>query len=143
MRWPKYWSFSFSIIPSKEHPGLISFRMKFLFPNSFYCCYLVTKLCSILLEPYRLQPTRLLCPWNFPVKNTGVDCHFLLPGIFLTQGLNRVSALAGGFFTAEFLESTQYIFTQHYNTFKKLLLSFHYQRRGKLITAQCLFQNCS
>ena len=26
MRWPKYWSFSFSIIPSKEHPGLISFR---------------------------------------------------------------------------------------------------------------------
>ena len=27
MRWPKYWSFSFSIIPSKEIPGLISFRM--------------------------------------------------------------------------------------------------------------------
>ena len=27
MRWPKYWSFSFSIIPFKEHPGLISFRM--------------------------------------------------------------------------------------------------------------------
>ena len=27
MRWPKYWSFSFSISPSKEHPGLISFRM--------------------------------------------------------------------------------------------------------------------
>ena len=27
MRWPKYWSFSFSIIPSKENPGLISFRM--------------------------------------------------------------------------------------------------------------------
>ena len=27
MRWPKYWSFSFSIIPSKEQPGLISFRM--------------------------------------------------------------------------------------------------------------------
>ena len=28
MRWPKYWSSSFSIIPSKEHPGLISFRIK-------------------------------------------------------------------------------------------------------------------
>ena len=27
IRWPQYWSFSFSIIPSKEHPGLISFRM--------------------------------------------------------------------------------------------------------------------
>ena len=30
MRWPKYWSFSFSIIPSKENPGLISFRMDWL-----------------------------------------------------------------------------------------------------------------
>ena len=30
MRWPKYWSFSFSIIPSKEHPGLISFRIDLL-----------------------------------------------------------------------------------------------------------------
>ena len=30
MRWPKYWSFSFSIIPFKEHPGLISFRMNWL-----------------------------------------------------------------------------------------------------------------
>ena len=30
MRWPKYWSFSFSIIPSKEHPGRISFRMDWL-----------------------------------------------------------------------------------------------------------------
>ena len=30
MRWPKYWSFSFSIIPSKEHPGLISLRMDWL-----------------------------------------------------------------------------------------------------------------
>ena len=30
MRWPKYWIFSFSIIPSKEHPGLISFKMAWL-----------------------------------------------------------------------------------------------------------------
>ena len=30
MRWPKYWSFSFSIIPSKEIPGLLSFRMDWL-----------------------------------------------------------------------------------------------------------------
>ena len=30
MRWPKYWSFSVNIIPSKEHPGLISFRMDWL-----------------------------------------------------------------------------------------------------------------
>ena len=30
----------------------------------------------------------LLCPWDFPGKSTGVDCHFLLQGIFPTQGLN-------------------------------------------------------
>ena len=30
MRWPNYWSFSFNTIPSKEHPGLISFRMDWL-----------------------------------------------------------------------------------------------------------------
>ena len=32
--------------------------------------------------------TRLLCPWDFPGKNTGVSSHFLLWEIFLTQGLN-------------------------------------------------------
>ena len=40
------------------------------------------------LQPHGLQPTRLLCPWDFPGKNTGVGCHFLLQGIFLTQGSN-------------------------------------------------------
>ena len=34
------------------------------------------------------MPTRLLCPWNFPGNSTGVDCHFLLQGIFPTQGSN-------------------------------------------------------
>ena len=40
------------------------------------------------LWPHGLQPARLLCLWNFPSKNTGVGCHFLLQGIFPTQGLN-------------------------------------------------------
>ena len=35
-----------------------------------------------------LEPTRLLCPWNSPGKNTGVGCHSLLQGIFLTQQLS-------------------------------------------------------
>ena len=34
------------------------------------------------------QPANLLCLWNFPGKNTRVGCHFLLQGIFPTQGLN-------------------------------------------------------
>ena len=32
--------------------------------------------------------SRLLCPWDFPGKKTRVGCHFLLQGIFLTEGLN-------------------------------------------------------
>ena len=40
------------------------------------------------LGPRGLEPARLLCPWNFPGKNTRVDCHFLLQGIFSTQELN-------------------------------------------------------
>ena len=40
------------------------------------------------LQPRGLSPARLLCPWDFPGKNTGMCCHFLLQGIFATQGLN-------------------------------------------------------
>ena len=42
----------------------------------------------VSLQPHGLQPTRLLCPWDSLGKNTGVGCHSLLQGIFLTQGLN-------------------------------------------------------
>ena len=41
------------------------------------------------LRPHELYPTRLLHPWDFPGKNTGVGYHFLLQEIFPTQGLNR------------------------------------------------------
>ena len=40
------------------------------------------------LWPHGLYPNRLLCPWDSPGKNTGVNCHALLQGIFLTQELN-------------------------------------------------------
>ena len=40
------------------------------------------------VRPHRWQPTRLLRPWGSPGKNTGVDCHALLRGIFPTQGSN-------------------------------------------------------
>ena len=45
-------------------------------------------LVSHCLGPGGLQPPRLLCPRNSPGKSTGVGCHFLLQGIFPTQGLN-------------------------------------------------------
>ena len=50
----------------------------------------------LTLQPHGLQPTRLLCLWNFPGKNTGVGNHSLLQGIFLTQGLTQVSCIAEG-----------------------------------------------
>ena len=40
------------------------------------------------LRPHGLWPDRLLCPWDSPGKNTGVDCHSLLQRIFPTQGSN-------------------------------------------------------
>ena len=40
------------------------------------------------LWPHGLQPVRLLCPWDFPGKNTAVVCHALLQRVFLTQGSN-------------------------------------------------------
>ena len=42
------------------------------------------------LWSHGLSPARLLCPWDFSGKNTGVGRHFLLQGIFVTQGLNLV-----------------------------------------------------
>ena len=40
------------------------------------------------LRPHNLSPTRLLCPWDSPGKNTGVNCHSLLQSIFPTQRSN-------------------------------------------------------
>ena len=56
--------------------GLVSYL-------SLVCCYVV----SNSLQHRGLYP-RLLCRWNSPGKNTGVGCHFLFWGIFLTQWLN-------------------------------------------------------
>ena len=46
-----------------------------------------TSVVSNSLQPYELQPARLLSPWDF-LKNIGVGCHALLQGIFPTQGSN-------------------------------------------------------
>ena len=70
----------------------------------------VTQSCPTL-QPHGLYPTRILCPWNFPGKTTGVGWYFLFQGLFLTQKSNlcflkflqlvfpQFPALAGGFFT--------------------------------------------
>ena len=39
------------------------------------------------LRPHGLEPAKFLCPWDFPGRNTGVGCHFILQGIFLESNL--------------------------------------------------------
>ena len=62
MRWPKYWSFSFNISPSNEHPGLISFRMDWL--------DLLTGQGTLksLLQHHRSKASILLCSAFFTVQ---------------------------------------------------------------------------
>ena len=62
MRWPKYWSFSFSISPSKEPPGLISFRMDWL------DLLAVQGTLKSLLQHYSSKASILLCSAFFTVQ---------------------------------------------------------------------------
>ena len=103
IRWPKYWSFSFNISPSSEHPGLISFRMDWLdllavrgtlksllqHPLSMLFFWVLShSVMSSSLQPHGLWPDRLLSQWDFSGKNTIVGCYFFLQGIFLTPESN-------------------------------------------------------
>ena len=61
----------------------------FLSPRTLFCWIYISMVVMIrLLWPHGMSPARLLCPWDFPGKNSGVGCHFLFQGIFLTQGSN-------------------------------------------------------
>ena len=86
MRWPKCWCFSFSISPSSEYSGLISFSIDWF---DLLAVCIVIQLCPTLCHPldYSLSVSSLLLLY-FSGKNTAIGGHFLLQGIFLTQGLN-------------------------------------------------------
>ena len=64
------------------------------------CLGHLTGVCSVTssgltpLQPHELQPTKLLCPWDFPGKYTGVGFHLLLQEIFLTQRSNLISCIS-------------------------------------------------
>ena len=75
-------------------PGCSVMQTDYLLPESPVSLYIyiyasaqLLQSCPTLLPP-GLEPARLLYPWDPPGKNTGVGCHFLLQGIFLTQGSN-------------------------------------------------------
>ena len=75
MRWPKYWSFSFSISPSKEHPGLISFRIDWL------NLLAVQGTLKSLLQHHSSKASILQCsaffPWGRKESDTTEWLHFL------------------------------------------------------------------
>ena len=62
MRWPKYWSFSFNISPSNEHPGLISFRMNWL------DLLAVQGTLKSLLQHHSSKPSIIRCSASFTVQ---------------------------------------------------------------------------
>ena len=71
-------------------PPLSALHILLNVPTLFVLCVLCQEasVMSDSLRPYGLLPTRLLCPWDSPGKNTGVGRHALLWGIVLMQGPN-------------------------------------------------------
>ena len=65
----------------------------------FSCCFFHLSCCftaessPTLLRSHVLQPARLLCPWDFPGKNTGVSCRFPLPKDLSNPGIEPRSAI--------------------------------------------------
>ena len=91
-------------VMGEEVNGRLLFYLDIIF--IYMCMYVHAQSCPTL-QPHGLQPTRLLSPWDFPGKNTGVDCHFLLlenlpnPGIKLMSLASPSLAGTGRFFTTE------------------------------------------
>ena len=86
----------------KSHGNItiLKHRVQFWYVANFYIIHslshliytikkkkLVSQSCLTLPTSWS-EATRLLCPWDFPGKNTGVGCHSLLQGFFLIQGSN-------------------------------------------------------
>ena len=82
-------------------------RLNYKFTNRCFhrcmCGHMINHLAmSDSFWSYGLQHAKLLCPWDFPGKNTGVGCQALLQGMFLTQGSkprSPVSRTAGRLYT--------------------------------------------
>ena len=67
----------FYVLTFETNTQTMTFTKKLCTISSMCLCS-VTSVVSDSLRPHELQPTRLLCPWDSPCKNTGADCHFLL-----------------------------------------------------------------
>ena len=109
IRWPKYWSFSFSISPSNEHPGLISFRMdwldllavqgtlKSLFQHHsskasifWHSAFFTVQLSHLYITTGK---TTALTRWTFVGKVMSLLCIYLFIYLFLSLLFNMLSRL--------------------------------------------------
>ena len=99
--------------------------------NTMYsccCCCQVTSVVSDSVRPHTRKPTRLLCPWDSPGKNTGVGCHFLLqcmkvksesevtqscPTISDPMDCSPLGSSVHGIFQARVLEWGAIVFSDH------------------------------
>ena len=77
------------------------------------CCAKSLYSCPTLLQSYGLEPNRLLCPWDFPGKNTGVGCHFLLH--IYTMNINAKKRLT------KMIKYKSEMFKKGYNMSKNIL----------------------
>ena len=77
-------------LKSWRHAQYFSIKHKFKTSVEFYFLLVCAKSLNFiqLFWVHGSYPAGLLCPWDFPGKNTGVGSHFLFQKIFLTQGLN-------------------------------------------------------
>ena len=100
---PKFVSQNFCLylvcnLPLIHSVALLSYNFAFILiqigvwgRNKYLCSRHHVLSCSVVSNSFATPWTvalRLLCPWDSPGKKTGVGCHFLLQGIFLTQGSN-------------------------------------------------------
>ena len=83
-------------------PRMVGIRILMALTPDYLCCRcrLVLQSCPTLCDSMNWSLS-LLCPWNSPVKNTGMGCHAFLQGIFPSQGSNLGLLHAGRFFTTE------------------------------------------
>ena len=80
-------------LPDSKSTHIRALKCIYMYWNLLYtlvslkCCVSCSVVSNSLQPPWTVA-TGLLCSWDFPDKNTGMGCHFLLQGIFPTQGLN-------------------------------------------------------
>uniref|UniRef100_A0AC11DUD5 Uncharacterized protein n=1 Tax=Ovis aries TaxID=9940 RepID=A0AC11DUD5_SHEEP len=118
MRWPKYWSFSFSIIPSKEIPGLISFRMDWL------DLLAVQGTLKSLLQHHSSKASILRCSAFFTIQ---------LSHLYMTTG--KTIALTRRTFVGKVMSLLLNMLSRLVITFlprsKRLLISWHNGNKNK------------